>query len=91
MPTRKRQECAQKYRGFCQRYKTKKKPASKKSHWGNKLPAGFTLKSRHPPHPCQISPTPEKTAVVEQFIEANQGFERSVRLMGFFNPVGDVL
>jgi len=36
-------------------------------------------------------PTPEKTAVVAQFIEANQGFDQSVRLVGFQNPVGDVL
>jgi hypothetical protein len=30
-------------------------------------------------------------AMVEQFIEANQGFERAVRPVGFFNPAGDVL
>jgi len=29
--------------------------------------------------------------IVAQFIEANQGFDRSVRLVGFKNYAGDVL
>jgi putative transposase len=33
-------ECANKYRGFCNRYKPKSKPA-RKCHWGNKLLAGI--------------------------------------------------
>jgi len=37
------EECARKYRGFCQRYNPKSKPA-RKSHWGNKLLAGLDLK-----------------------------------------------
>lgn len=35
-------ECAHKYRGFCQKYKGKAKPASKKSHWGNRILADLT-------------------------------------------------
>ncbi len=38
-------ECAQKYRGFCRRYKPKQKSASK-SQWGNKLLAGINVAPR---------------------------------------------
>ncbi len=37
------EDCARKYRGFCQRYNPKSKPA-RKSNWGNKLLAGLDLK-----------------------------------------------
>jgi len=37
-------ECAYKYRGFCNRYKAKSKPA-RKCHWGNKLLAGINFYS----------------------------------------------
>ncbi|MGB3532857.1 MAG: transposase [Microcoleaceae cyanobacterium] len=38
-------ECARKYRGFCNRYKPKSKPA-RKCHWGNKLLAGIQINPR---------------------------------------------
>ena len=36
------EDCAKKYRGFCQRYKPKGKVASQ-SHWGSKLLAGMSI------------------------------------------------
>ncbi|WP_287312427.1 transposase [Moorena sp. SIO1G6] len=38
-------ECARKYRGFCNRYKPKSKPA-RKCHWGNKFLAGIQVNPR---------------------------------------------
>jgi putative transposase len=34
--------CAQKYKGFCNKYKPKQK-TPKKSHWGSRLLGGITL------------------------------------------------
>ena len=77
------EECAKKYKGFCQKYKPKEKNPSQ-CHWGSKLLAGVHLtnqgsttnpkksKSGFPPPPCQVSETPELTEVVRQFIEANR-------------------
>jgi putative transposase len=39
------EDCARKYRGFCQRYNPKTKP-TRKCHWGNKLLAGLDLKGK---------------------------------------------
>ena len=77
------EECARKYKGFCQKYKPKEKNPSQ-YHWGSKLLAGVHLtnqgsttnpkksKSSFPTPPCQVSETPELTEVVRQFIEANR-------------------
>ena len=77
------EECAKKYKGFCQKYKPKEKNPSQ-CHWGSKLLAGVHLtnqgsttnpkksKSGFPPPPCQVSETPELTEVVRQFIAANR-------------------
>ncbi|MCW5317198.1 hypothetical protein GTQ43_26315 [Nostoc sp. KVJ3] len=73
------EEYAQRYRGFCQKYKGKKKPAGKKSHWGNKLLAGFSFSQ------YQISKKAVEQAIVEQFILANQAFYGRVRAVGFKN------
>ena len=78
------EECAQKYRGFCQRYKGKAKPANKKSHWGNKLLAGFSLR-------YQVSKKAFEQTVVDQFIQANQGFDERARAVGCKNPRRSVL
>jgi putative transposase len=73
-------ECAKKYRGFCQRYKPKAKPASK-SYWGSKLLAGFKVvrgKQKSSPGQltrgaqCQVSERPEVSQVVEKFVWANR-------------------
>jgi putative transposase len=78
------EDCAKKYKGFCQRYKPKEKKTPTRCHWGSKLLAGVHLtnqgsttnpkksKSGFPPPPCQVSETPELTEVVRQFIEANR-------------------
>ncbi|MEH2229417.1 MAG: transposase [Nostoc sp.] len=84
------ESCAQKYRGFCQKYKGKAKPANKKS-WGDKLLAGFSLSSE-----AQASRVPDikrslPQAVVEQFIQANQAFDRLHRAVSFKNPACSVL
>jgi putative transposase len=77
------EECAKKYKGFCQKYKPKEKTPTR-CYWGSKLLAGVHLtnqgsttnpkksKSGFPPPPCQVSETPELTRVVRQFIEANR-------------------
>ena len=44
-------ECAKKYRGFCQRYKPKAKPA-KLSCWGSKLLAGHKISRNKGKHKC---------------------------------------
>jgi putative transposase len=73
-------ECAKKYRGFCQRYKPKAKLASK-SYWGSKLLAGFKVvrgKQKCSPGQltlwaqCQVSERPEVSQVVEKFVWANR-------------------
>jgi putative transposase len=39
------EECANKYRGFCKKYRPKSKPETR-NHWGNKLLAGMKVKSK---------------------------------------------
>jgi putative transposase len=39
------EECARKYKGFCQRYKPKEKTTPTRCHWGSKLLAGVHLSS----------------------------------------------
>ena len=78
------EECAQKYRGFCQRYKPKGKVASQ-SRWGSKLLAGMSIsnssgqsrsrgsrKNRNDFPAYQISESPMVSEVARQFIEANR-------------------
>jgi putative transposase len=71
-------ECAKKYRGFCQRYKPKAKPASN-SNWGSKLLAGRKIsrnKGKHKSSPgqltlweqCQVSECPQVAEVVKKFV-----------------------
>lgn len=75
------EDCARKYRGFCNRYKPKSKPM-KKCHWGSRLFAGMKTEGQgrgqrgrgggKPPTRPQVSESPEVSAVARQFIEANQ-------------------
>ncbi|WP_287628059.1 MULTISPECIES: hypothetical protein [unclassified Microcystis] len=37
------EECARKYKGFCQKYKPKEKNTATRCHWGSKLLAGVHL------------------------------------------------
>jgi putative transposase len=73
-------ECAKKYRGFCQRHKPKAKPACK-SNWDSKLLAGHKIrrnKDKHKSSPgqltlwdlCQVLDRPEVAVavVVDKFI-----------------------
>jgi len=39
------EDCARKYKGFCQRYKPKEKTTPTRCHWGSKLLAGVHLSS----------------------------------------------
>jgi len=39
------EECAQKYRGFCKKYRPQPKP-EKRNHWGNKLLTGLKAKTK---------------------------------------------
>jgi len=76
-------ECAKKYRGFCQRYKPKIKTA-RTSTWGSKLLAGKKLSRklhyRDKSSPgqldiwqCQVSePKPDLTRVAKKFVRANR-------------------
>ena len=76
-------ECANRYRGFCRKYKPQAK-SQKRSHWGSKLLAGIQLtkksKTRKKSSPgqlsfpwdlCQVSENPQVKAVSEKFINAN--------------------
>ena len=77
------EECAKKYKGFCQKYKPKEKTPTK-CHWGSKLLGGVHLEGKskgsttHPKKfkscspPCQVSENSEQTRVVRQFREANR-------------------
>lgn len=50
------EECARKYKGFCQKYKPKRKNPSK-CHWGSRLLAGFISQTMvQPPTPKSRSP-----------------------------------
>ena len=75
------EECAEKYKGFCKRYKPKPKP-EKKYHWGSKLLAGMKVKGKpkkNRPAPGQLSLwdtwTPEQNReigeVAFKFVYAN--------------------
>ena len=77
------EECAQKYKGFCNRYKPKSK-SPRKCHWGSKI-LGFanffrsqgtkkaTLqRSPKKPYPCQLIETELVGTIVRQFVEANR-------------------
>ena len=70
------ENCAKKYKGFCQRYKPKEKKTATTSHWGSKLLSGVNFssakssitkppktKSRFSPA-CQVTKSPELTRVV---------------------------
>ncbi|MCC5656969.1 hypothetical protein LC608_08200 [Nostoc sp. XA010] len=85
-------ECAKKYRGFCQRYKPKLKTASK-SYWGSKLLAGQKVhKGKRKCSPgqlalpicnigqCQVSESPELAEVVQKFVLANRGCRFDLRV-----------
>jgi len=78
------EECAKKYKGFCQKYKPKEKTPTK-CQWGSKLLGGVHQEGKvkgsttHPKKsksvctsPCQVSENPEMTRVVRQFREANR-------------------
>jgi putative transposase len=77
------EDCARKYKGFCQRYKPKEKKNPTRCHWGSKLLAGVHLSNKtpttHPKKiksrlqtPCQVSESPELTRIVRQFVDANR-------------------
>jgi putative transposase len=71
-------ECAEKYRGFCKKYKPKPKP-EKRNHWGSKLLAGMKITKKGKKAPRgQLSlweeweaNSPEIIEVADQFIFAN--------------------
>ena len=76
--------CAQKYKGFCNKYKPKQK-TPKKSHWGSRLLGGITLNFEKRSSqktkksstsfdfpPCQVNEKLEVAKVVSQFVEANR-------------------
>ena len=80
-------ECAKKYRGFCQRHKPKAKPACL-SNWGSKLLAGHKIsrnKGKHKSSPgqltlwgqCQVLECPQVAEVVKKFVLANRAFDGS--------------
>ncbi len=78
-------ECAEKYRQFCQRYRPKPK-SPRKNHWGKKKLAGLIGKGKQTKKsPGQmtllwdewdVENHPEIQAVAKKFVEAN-GFKRS--------------
>ena len=76
-------ECANRYRGFCRKYKPQAK-SQKRSHWGSKLLAGIQLtkksKTRKKSSPgqlsfpwdlCKVSENPQVKAVAKKFVNAN--------------------
>lgn len=73
-------ECAAKYRKFCQKYRPQPKPETK-NHWGSKLLAGLTAKKgkSKPTSPGQMAlpwnqwepPTGEVVEVAKKFVLAN--------------------
>ncbi|AOY81981.1 transposase [Moorena producens JHB] len=74
------EECAKKYKGFCQRYKPKKKPA-RRCHWGSKLldrqPSSSTLppattNARQARPPCLVTENELVAQVARKFIQANR-------------------
>ena len=78
------EECAEKYKGFCLRYKPKAK-AQQKSHWGSKLLAGISFKPKSkksksspgqmklalPWDLYQVSESPQVEEVAQKFLKAN--------------------
>ncbi|NEQ79767.1 MAG: hypothetical protein F6K26_05735 [Moorea sp. SIO2I5] len=75
------EECARKYKGFCYRYKPKKKTPTR-CHWGSRLLAGVSLsesnvsKKSHQGKgragACQVTEDPEVARVSRKFIAANR-------------------
>ena len=79
------EDCARKYRGFCNRYQPKSK-TKKKCHWGSRLLArlklerfprrgqsrGSIIPSTSTMMGCQVSKSLEVSTVARQFVEANQ-------------------
>jgi putative transposase len=72
-------ECARKYKGFCQKYRPKAKP-EKRNHWGRKLLAGLTVRGKGKKSaPGQMrlpwdewqATHPDIERVAEQFVFAN--------------------
>ena len=76
--------CAQKYKGFCNKYKPKQK-TPKKSHWGSRFLGGITLNFQKRSSqktkksstsfyfpPCQVTEKLEVAKVVSQFVKANR-------------------
>ncbi|MEH1826564.1 MAG: transposase [Nostoc sp.] len=71
-------ECANKYRGFCKKYRPQSKP-EKRNHWGSKLLAGIVVKQKtKKTSPGQMrlpwaewEVNPEVNSVATQFILAN--------------------
>jgi putative transposase len=83
-------ECAAKYRKFCQQYRPKPKPESK-NHWGSRLLAGMKIKKgKGKTSPGQISfpwapldtSDPEINAAAEKFVRANS-YNPEVALLQF--------
>ncbi|WP_375511781.1 transposase [uncultured Nostoc sp.] len=77
------EECANKYRGFCRKYKPQPKP-EKRSHWGSKLLLGMNVKHKPankknsspgqlslPWNQCQVLENPEVQEIAEKFTRAN--------------------
>jgi putative transposase len=66
------EECAVKYKGFCQKYRTQEKPV-KKSRWGSKLLAGM----KPPPRQLRLfwdevdMGNEEIIGVATKFVKAN--------------------
>ncbi|MDB9508862.1 transposase [Microcystis aeruginosa CS-338/01] len=61
------EECARKYKGFCQKYKPKEKNTATRCHWGSKLLAGVHLpesKSSSTREPRKRETTEEQTPVL---------------------------
>ncbi|MGK7877358.1 MAG: transposase [Xenococcaceae cyanobacterium] len=77
------EECAKKYKGFCNKYKPKTK-TPRKCHWGSKILAGVNFsrsrrtldaskqRSDRKPPPCQVIETELVATIVGQFFEANR-------------------
>lgn len=88
------QECAEKYRQFCQKYKPKSKP-EKKYHWGKKMLVNFKIRGKKKTSPGQmrlawegweLENHPEILAVADKFVQANcfnPNYKRWVPGMGF--------
>lgn len=83
------EECAKKYRRFCQQYKPRAKTA-RGFHWGSQLLSGLkiTRKGKQKCSPgqlalpweqCQVSKRPQVLEVAQKFIQANRREMEEVR------------